>query len=353
VTLDCTAFLENFVLPLVGGGVMHVGAPIDVDALMQLERDLPHASVPLVAIDEIRHQVIAQTVLRPPSFVFGEDELSLAVAVHNLLFFAHPDAQRWHTSKTRKSIAACARRFAAQPLATHRDQALLRHGLLHNLLNTTRTDIKLSWWTGSATFQGQEIPMRLSRWAKVRRVHKSETTVPCKELFTSPEVVNILRMLLRRSPLTRLQSDSDLTHLHWEDLVFLLRDPEIARAISHASLQGKGLAILRAPARFAASLESMLKRSPHTADLRAVLAFLVHLNVLLALSEEEMTSPSPLLGEALRSKDKMRCSLGEKLPPRKLPCAILRTFKGLAYPLEKPPRRPPRRPERTRNRKRN
>jgi hypothetical protein len=76
-----------------------------------------------------------------------------------------------------------------------------------------------------------------------------------------------------------------------------------ARAIAYVALAPKkDDELVAAPARYAAAFEQMLERNPEEADLRAVAAFLVHLNVLLALAEtrqRDLDGPSALLSAVL------------------------------------------------------
>ncbi len=307
--MDCEDFLGRFVLPLVAGGEMHVAGPIDGPAFVKLAQGLPHASVPLVAIDEARTRVLGTLVARPPALVFDEDELSLAAALHNLLYLAHPDAEGWAVSDSKRAkIVRSAQSFAAQPRTTHRTQVLARHGLLYNLLAIGRTDVKVSWWSGSSTYVGQKVPSRLTRWQDVRRVRQEESRVGFRELFQGADVDAVIATLLRRSPLTQLLSAGQGgPHLHWDDVVFLLRDAELTRALAYAITTGATAeAQARAPAYLAASLEQMLERTPEPADLRAVVAFLVYLNCLLALREVDLRQDSPLLAATLGTSKRAR-----------------------------------------------
>jgi hypothetical protein len=308
-TASCAEFLESFVLPLITGGDMHVGQPIDAATLQDYEQELPHASVPLVAIDEARERVLASIVVKPPPCVLDADELSLAAAVHNLLFLAHPDADGWSMSDSKRAkIVSCAQSFAARPRTMKRTRVLARHGLLHNLFRIGRSDTKVSWWTGSASYLGQEVPARLKRWSGVRRVHQEESHVGFRELFQGADVVSVVAALARRSPLTLLcSSGQGGPHLHWEDSVFLLRDAEIARSLAYSCISGSTAEEqIETPARFAASFEQMLERAPEVADVRTVLAFLVYLNTLLALKERESKGDSPLLAAALGASQRAR-----------------------------------------------
>jgi hypothetical protein len=299
-------FLERFVLPLVRGGEMAVGRPVSVDDLQRFEDELAHASEALVAVDEARTDVVAELVVRPPALVLDADELHLAAAVHNLLFLAHPRTESWTVSaRAERKVLETARQFAARPLTQNRIRALSRHALLHNLFDLSRTDVRLTWWTGSATYHGQRPPTRLTAWKGLRRVRQESAVVRFQELLGAPRVQPVVTALLRRSPVTHLLSVArEGPPLHWEDAVWLLRDPELCRAIAYNAVDdagasgrsgadaGQHAARVAAPARFAAAFEQMLERAPAEADVRAVAAFLLYLNVLLAMAEVTERDPS-------------------------------------------------------------
>ncbi len=298
-------FLGEFVVPLVTGGQAHVRAPIDAEDLQVFEEDLPHASAEMVAVDEARENILAELVVRPPAMVLSPDDLHLAASLHNLLFLAHPGSDRWTmTDRRLRRVAEASKAFASQPLTRERTRVLARHALLHNIFDLTRLDTQVSWWTGSRRFLGQEPPGRLTAWPGLRRVHTKVDTAGFVDLFATPESMPIVSTILRRSPLTLvLGAPEGAPPVHWEDAVFLLRDAELARAIAYAALAPSDPdQQMAAPARYAAALEQMLERNPDPADVRAVVAFLVHLSALLAMGEtrmREIDAPSPLLTTVL------------------------------------------------------
>ena len=297
---SAATFLEHFVLPLVRGGEMHIGNPLAAEDVDQLEQDLPHASEALVAVDEARADVLAELVVRPPSLVLDGDELRLAAALYNVLFLVHPDLETWTVSrKARARVVETARSLAAQPATRSRRRVLARHGLLHNVFAIARTDTRLSWWSGSASYLGQRPPQRLVTWQSVRRVRQDVTTASYGALLGSDEAMPIMATLLRRSPLTQLLSfHPHAPALHWEDAAFLLQDPELARAVAYRALGGMPAGApeepggqLVAAAHHAAAFEQMLERNPAPDRVRTVAAFLVHLSALLALAEVRQRDP--------------------------------------------------------------
>jgi hypothetical protein len=316
VTRTVGDFLTAFVRPLVRGGEIHVGKPVSDAELTAFGQQLPYASAELVAVDEARTEAVAELVVRPPSFVLDEDELALAAALHNLLFLAHPRVEHWLTPAGRLDrVREAAQRFAARPRARSRYALLARHGLLHRLFALSRTDVTLAWWTGSATFYGQRPPPRLARWPGLRRVTETSSVVGYTDLLGDPDVEPIIAELLKLSPLTDLLSQPrDGPPLEWEHAIPVLRDPELARAVCYWALSGAVPELqIAAPARFAAAFERYLERRPPAADVRAVAAFLIHLNALLAVAEvgeRDLDAPSALLTTLLAPERASRRARG-------------------------------------------
>jgi len=302
-------FLDSFVRPLVAGGELHIGAPIPQADVDRWEQELADASVELVAVDEARTAVLSTLVVRPPALVLDRDELALAAGLHNALFLVHPRAELWSVSdRQRRRIMDTALSLVSQPLTQHRTRVMARHALLHQVFHLTRSDTVVSWWTGKARFQGQKPSARLTAWRGVRRVREDVTVVDFDELLAVPDTAPIIATLLRRTPLTQLlDSHAGAPPLHWEDAVFVLRDHELARAVAYRLIPadvapGKQV---EGPARLAAAFEQMLERTPSEADVRAVAAFLVHLNALFAVGElnlREAAAKSPLISTVLAAE---------------------------------------------------
>ena len=298
-------FLGDFVLPLVAGGEMEVSRPLSLEDLEHWIADLPNASEALVAVDDARHDALASLVCRPPALVLDADELLLAAALHNVLFLVHPRAEAWTVSqRARRRLIDLSLHLAAQPLSRSRRRVLARHALFHNLFDISRTDVKVSWWTGSKRFLGQRPPARLTTWRGVRRVREESSVAGYDELLASAEASPVMATLLRRTPLTQLLANhTSAPALHWEDATFLLRDVELARAVAYEAVRAtEPRAQVATPARYAAAFEQMLERTPAEDDLRAVAAFLVYTNVLLALGEirqRDLRAKSALIATVL------------------------------------------------------
>jgi hypothetical protein len=281
-------FLARFVAPLVKGGELHVSAPVPLVEVERWAIDLGNASVEMVDVDDARTAVLSTLVCSPPPLLLDADELMLAAGLHDALFLVHPRADVWTvTDRQRRRIIDTALTLVSQPLSRDRNRVLGRHALLHNLFHIKRDDITVSWWTGRARFHGQTPPQRLTAWKGVRRVREDVTVVDFEELLAVPDTAPIIATLLRRTPLTQLlDNHPGAPPLHWEDAVFVLRDAELARAVAYRLVpDGAPRDVVAGPARLAAAFEQMLERAPAEADVRAVAAFLVHLNAMFCMAE--------------------------------------------------------------------
>jgi hypothetical protein len=304
------SFLHDFVLPLVAGGEIRVRRPLTLDDVARFELDLAHASTESVAVDDARAEVLSTLVCRVPPMWIEGDDLALAAGLHNALFLVHPAAEGLTVAeRMRRRIVETTQLLCTQPMTRDRTRVLARHALLHNVFELTRTDVQVSWWTGRARFLGQPPPGRLLRWRAMRRVREDVTRAGFDELLGAPDVAPIIAMLIRRTPLTQLLSThATAPALHWEDAAFLLRDAELARAIAyqavspHGASAGEPRDLIATPARLAAAFEQMIERNPPGLDVRAVAAFLVHLNALLLLGERggrDATARSALVAAVL------------------------------------------------------
>lgn len=297
--------LTSFVLPLVKGGELHVGAPIPPPQLEEMQRDLDSATAEQVAVDDARIEMATLLVCRPPPLILEPEDLALTAGLYNALAANHPRTDSvLVTEKQRRRVLDAALTMVSQPLTQNRQRVIGRHALLHNLFRLERTDITVSWWTGSARFFGQPTPARLTAWRGVRRVQEEVMTVGFDELLATTETAPVIATLLRRTPLTQLLcTHRTAPPLHWEDAVFALRDAELARAVAYRLLPEQPTRDhLFGVARLSSAFEQMLERAPARADVCAVAAFLCHINALFCMGELSIREPhgkSPLVAAAL------------------------------------------------------
>jgi hypothetical protein len=133
----------------------------------------------------------------------------MSAALHDLLQAANPvfDAVLRRRAAARILEVAAAALERVAPPASVRD-ALSRHTWFGRVLEVSRTDTAVSWWSGSRTYLGVEPPARLKAWPELRRVNVIATPRPLLEL--GPLAVDRARLgdavarLLARTPLTDL-----------------------------------------------------------------------------------------------------------------------------------------------------
>ena len=297
--------LTSFVLPLIKGGELHIGAPIAPQHLEEMQRDLDSSTAEQVDVDDARIDVASLLVCRPPPLILEPEDLALTAGLYNALAASHPRTDSvLVTEKQRRRVLDAALTMVSQPLTQNRQRVIGRHALLHNVFRLERTDLTISWWTGSARFYGQPPPPRLTAWRGMRRVQEEVMTVGFDELLATAETAPVIATLLRRTPLTQLLgAHRSAPPLHWEDAVFMLRDAELARAVAYRLLpEAPTREHLFGVSRLSAAFEQMLERAPARADVCAVAAFLCHVNALFCMSELHIREPhgkSPLVAAAL------------------------------------------------------
>ena len=139
------------------------------------------------------------------------EEWALAATLHDLVQATHPgfNAVFRRSGPTRiLSVIEKTIERIAPPRTV--GEALSRHTWLSRMFELARTDVVVSWWTGSETFLGEEPPRRLTAWPEFRRVQQTRTPRPLMDLPTSGGSVDPMRFssvvesILSRTPLTDL-----------------------------------------------------------------------------------------------------------------------------------------------------
>jgi hypothetical protein len=151
-------FAEQFLLPLVRGGTLHVGAPLGRVGLEKLRAaSLDGALAADIAL--ARQAVAAELLFDPIPPPLDLEALRLAVAAHDLLFLAHPRAAAVGVRGRLGDIAEFASKLAKLPPTLDADTLVARHTLLHLLPALGRTDVRVSFWVGKREFHGEEPPL--------------------------------------------------------------------------------------------------------------------------------------------------------------------------------------------------
>lgn len=143
----------------------------------------------------------------------GEADFALAAGLNDLLQATNHELgglfTRGRHARLIGSVAELCRLVAAPRTI---GEALSRYSTFCRVLELSRTDTHVSWWTGSASFRGQRPPPRLLLWPSFRRVSVNESRVAlkdmCKGLMSASEDLffEALGLWLSRTPLSDLGS---------------------------------------------------------------------------------------------------------------------------------------------------
>jgi hypothetical protein len=203
---------RDFMAPLVKGGVMKPGRPIGGKTALLMTHDRPFTDPDLVSHVNLARTRAARKLcpvdrLENPT----NEEWALSAVLHDLVQSTHPGFDSvLRRSAPGRLLSIVEKTLPGIAPVRSAGEALSRHTWFRRMFEVTRTDIKLSWWTGSQTFLGQDPPGRLTAWPEIRRVHEDKTPRPLMELPAAGGVVDGYRFgaavaqFLQRTPLTDL-----------------------------------------------------------------------------------------------------------------------------------------------------
>lgn len=286
-------FLGRFALPLLAGGEVHVGRPLDRDDLEALCRITAAGSALAAELEQHWRARAAELWLWPsPPCVLERGSLRLLSAAHNILALGHPDLEpRLGRGRALQRVEAFTRACLAAPVPA--DQAILvaRHALLERLLDLSRRDVTVRFWLGRERFLGTEPPARFTAWPSLRRVEQEARVTQWLQSGLSVTQENLLEGLLQQSPVTDLLSPHrSRPPFSWLHIYRTLASPRLCRLVAYELLQ-IGLPVVEPPmvAAFWELYAEPLSRLRSVA-LRTVLHFLLYLQTL------ELLAPAPAVG---------------------------------------------------------
>ncbi|MBV1861397.1 MAG: hypothetical protein KUG77_23460 [Nannocystaceae bacterium] len=229
-------FLGGFVLPLLGGGAVHVGRPLRTRERDEWLGDVARAGTELAYLRLRR----AQELTPHPSLPEPDDEeLSLWMGLHNTFAFDHPDRPRvWSRASVWRRVEGATRTLLTLPFPSSVGAAVARHVTVGAFLESQRTDTLLTNANGEHRFAGQEPPRRLFGGA-ASGTARSETR-PWLTLPHAPEAGRLIDDALRASPLTCLLEPRRAPS-GWSPLLATeaLRERGLARAVVYHWARGK------------------------------------------------------------------------------------------------------------------
>lgn len=147
-------------------------------------------------------------------------EWALAAGLNDLLQLTHHELTGPLSRGRRARLAdAIAQLFERVPVPRTVGEALARHATFSRVLELSRTDTEVTWWTGRASFRGQAVPTRLLAWPNVRQVVVTPRHVRLARMAEDLAELEparfdpLLGALLAKSPLTDLANATRVTPL--------------------------------------------------------------------------------------------------------------------------------------------
>jgi len=193
-------FLEQFVLPLLGGGEVLVGAPLrgrDRDQMLEQQGELGHPDLLFLRLRRAQ-ALVATPGLPDPDL----DELDLWMGLHNTLVFDHPDRRRvWSRAVAWRKVEGATRSFLTLSTPRSRGESLARHISVGAFIELTRRDAIAPLPGGELRTLGQPLPRRTLRFVGGGEGVREETVDWLGQAHT-PEAERLLEDALRASPLT-------------------------------------------------------------------------------------------------------------------------------------------------------
>ncbi len=193
--------LEDFVLPLLGGGPVQIDGPLrgkDLEMMLEESRELGRPELRFLRLRR-GQELVADPELPEPD----ADELRLWVGLYNTLVFDHPERSRvWSRQVTWRRVEGITRSLLTLPTPTNLAEALARHVSVGAFVELQRQDVVVGTGSGGELRAvGQELPRRVLRMAGPGDGIRSEL-VRWIEQPHAPEAQRLLEDALRASPLT-------------------------------------------------------------------------------------------------------------------------------------------------------
>ena len=260
--------------PLVLGGKMHLVPPIGPKLGVRLASDGRR-----IVDDSLRTKIDVARV-RQARLIVPVDTLpdptvndwALVAALNDLLQTTnHHLSGPFTRSRHEALIASVNQLLDVVPGPRTIAEAVSRHTCFARVLEVVRTDTRVAWWAGSASFRGEPPSPRLLTWREFRRVHVEPHTVRLSEMpdgvtALHPEQFNAaLALWLTRSPLT------DIATMTRESPPFAWSLPTLALIKSPKGQVLASRIVARHPLKsLEPALEKSLARIPVEAPARAL-----------------------------------------------------------------------------------
>ncbi len=221
-------FLDRFVLPLLGGGQLMVGAPVRPSEVRAMGEELMRA--PVLDLEYLRLRQARSVVSEPLLEEASVDELGLWAALYNMLLLDHPERPRvWTRRITWRRLEAASRTFLTLGQAGSFAEALARHVAVGPFLELVRRDIVILTLEGEERYIGQPVPRRRLRYGR------RDELVTWLDDGHNHEVAQLVPDVLWVSPITCMLRPA-LAPAGWSPLIAapFLAERAFARAVTYA-----------------------------------------------------------------------------------------------------------------------
>jgi hypothetical protein len=311
-------FVSRFLLPLVKGGPLHIGRPLDQATIsdlwsafsrepdLQSERLAPSELLAASELSFLRTRAARAWLLDVPAAPLDEETFRLGAALHNVLLLAHPALGDDPADHTRQRIAESAQGLAALGPPRTAISAVHRHSLLFRVSEIVQPERVVSHWLGRHRYLGRTPPARVLAMPRLRRVHLEEVRHPwLREVGVSPQARPAWQALLTANPLGEALDPLRLEPpLSYARALPVLRFAPLCRLAASRVLElglvPAGAAFAAALFRYAALRESTTGAAAAPFGVALGIAFLAHTLWLdLVLGGREPDSDGAELGDLL------------------------------------------------------
>jgi hypothetical protein len=210
ITHRLEALARGVLGPLVLGGPVHLVPPFGAKLALSIE------GAPRVVDDELRTRIdvarvrVARTVVPVDTLPdIPASDWALVAALNDLLQATNHHLSGPFTRGRHAALIAAVESLLEHVAPPRRLlDAVNRHASLARVTELVRTDTKVTWWAGSASFRGEKPAARLFAWKELRRVRTDESTVELADLPDGVGAVKkdawlaALALWFTRSPLT-------------------------------------------------------------------------------------------------------------------------------------------------------
>ncbi len=241
---------EHFIAPLILGGELVPGKILGAKKALAMGASRSVTNIDLAAhVDLARIRIARKLAPIDRIAPLTAPEWALAACLHDIVQSTHPGLTGIFRSNASERILRLVNLALDRiPFPKNAHDALSRHTIFSRALEIGRTDTRVSWWTGHATFRGSEPPPRLLAWPEVRRVHVDRTVHSLSDLPAETKDIDLplfrdtLRRFISMSPITDLAT-ANRTEIQfaWSASTLALAASPVGRTLATRAIRAGSL----------------------------------------------------------------------------------------------------------------